>query len=224
MKLIDAAAERFGLNAYITGKYDKAEKWFRRLEKKEPDSIRVLRNLGIILMAKGDPESAERYLLREEKLYGESIQRHRALADVAYAAGKREEAARRYRAALAGADAESGAQSFLEARIGICADPERFRAALKGAALFAEGEAARARGAADEALSAYLAAAEADPTNWPAMNNAGVILLEREDGAARALELFRNAARCAAVPSIERNIAFASSLAEKKLPTKARPH
>ena len=61
--------ERFGLNAYISGDYDKAERWFRKLEAKEPESIAALRNLGVILMAKGDADGAERYILKEEKIY-----------------------------------------------------------------------------------------------------------------------------------------------------------
>ncbi len=47
-KFYATLCERFGLNAYIAGDYQKAERWFRKLEQSEPTSIRVLRNLGVI--------------------------------------------------------------------------------------------------------------------------------------------------------------------------------
>jgi Flp pilus assembly protein TadD len=177
----------------------------------------VLRNLGVILLARGDLSGAAGYLEREERLYGETAQRHRALADLAYARGNRAEAAERYRKTLqdmSDGDAAEQDRRFLEARMDICSTSDAFESAQKSAALFSEGEAARGRGDADGALAAFLAAAEADRTNWPALNNAGVLLLEREDGAARALESFRRAAEYAPLPVIRQNIA----LAEAKLP------
>jgi Flp pilus assembly protein TadD, contains TPR repeats len=100
--------ERFGLSAFAAGNYDRAEGYFRKLEQKDPNSMSVLRNLGLILMAKGDAEGAEAYLLREEKLYGKSFHRHAALADIAYARGRRKEAEKRYRLALGEAESASG--------------------------------------------------------------------------------------------------------------------
>jgi Flp pilus assembly protein TadD len=216
MKLLDNLAERFGMNAYALGNFALAEKWFRRLEKTEPDSIRVLRNLGVILIARGDAAGAEKYLRREESLYGETYQRHRSLADLAYSTGARKEAAKRYAAALAAPEAAQAAKSeraFLETRLAICEDRARFDASRESDTRFKEGESARGRKDAEAALAFFLAAAELDPTNWPALNNAGVILLEREEGAAQALELFRKAAACARIPMIEKNI----ELAEKTL-------
>ncbi len=78
--IVTSFYERMGLNAYVQGDYAKAEAWFRKLESREPDSLRVLRNLGVILLARGDAEGAEAYLLREERAYGPSFHRHAALA------------------------------------------------------------------------------------------------------------------------------------------------
>ena len=212
MKLLDSLSERFGLNAYALGRFERAEKWFRRLEKTEPDSVRVLRNLGVIRLACGDLPGAESFLKREEELYGESWARHRALADLAYASGKREEAARRYAAALSDRDAayaDGPEFAFIRARLALCRDEATFAPTRTGAKRFAAGEAARENGDQETALAAFLEAAELDGTNWPAVNNAGVILLARSGGAAEALELFRKAAACARIPMIERNIALA---------------
>jgi tetratricopeptide (TPR) repeat protein len=216
MSIIDGIIERLGMNAYALGDYGRAEKWLRRLEKREPDSMRVLRNLAVVLLARGDFAGAERYLLREEALYGATYGRHRALADQAYSAGRREEASARYSAALAAPEASRAPEPerrFLETRLALCGDPARFAASRKGIERFAEGEAARERGDSDAALAAFLEAAELDPTHWPALNNAGTILLERKGGAAAALGLFEKAAACASLPAIERNAALARELA-----------
>jgi len=102
-----------GLNAYVSGNYAKAEEYFRKLEQSEPNSIRVLRNLGVILLAQGKGKEAERYLLKEEKLYGPSFYRHAALADLAYATGNRKDAARRYQRALKDPECAEGGKRFI---------------------------------------------------------------------------------------------------------------
>jgi len=219
MKLLNNLAERFGMNAYALGNFAVAEKWFRRLEKTEDDSIRVLRNLGVILLAKGDLEGAERYLLREEKLYGATCKRHRILADLAYTAGIREKALKRYTAALGDGEAAQLSDSenlFLKTRLDICKDASRFELSRAGAKRFTEGEAERTLGKEEEALAAFLEAAQCDPTNWPALNNAGVIYLARKDGAA-ALRLFEKALECARIPMIERNIELAKESLGKNM-------
>ncbi len=215
MKFLNSLAERFGLNAYATGRFDLAEKWFRRLEKAEGESIRVLRNLGVIALARGDVKTAEKYLRREEKLFGASYRRHRSLADLCYTSLTREEASQRYAAALADEEAKEAPaeeRAFLEERLAICKDRSRFEASRESSLLFEKGKAA---GEAEEALRYFLSAVELDPTNWPALNNAGVILLGREGGAERALELFRKAAAWVRMPMIERNIALAEDALEK---------
>ncbi len=218
MKFLNSLAERFGLNAYAIGRFDLAEKWFRRLEKVEGETLRVLRNLGVIALARGDVKTAEAYLRREEKLYGASYRRNRSLADLCYTSLTREEAASRYAAALAdgeAAEAPDYERAFMETRLAICKDPARFEASRESTRLFERGKAAGEAGDVEAALQAFLSAAEQDPTNWPALNNAGVILLGREGGAEAALELFRKAAAWVRVPMIERNIALAKDALER---------
>lgn len=225
MEILNNLAERFGLNAYALGKYELAETWFRRLEKSEGESNRVLRNLGVILMARGNLADAARYLAREEELYGESYQRHRALADLQYASSNREEAGIRYMAALAEREADQLPEcerNFLETRIDICADPERFALSRESAGCFEAGEAARDGGDADAALELFIKAGEKDPTNWPAFNNAGVLLIAKEGGAARALEMFACAASFMHLQTIAINLEVARStlaVAQKSLCT-----
>lgn len=190
--------ERSGLNAYVSGDYEKAEKWFRKLEEKEPDSIAVLRNLGVILMAKGDAEGAERYLLKEEKIYGRSFHRHAALADIAYARGKRKEAEKRYGLALAEPECAPGGKAealrpLLGKRLAICGDEEAFAKTRESMKAFDEGQALRDSGEHERAVEAFLRSASLDETNWPALNNAGSIYLNAMKKPAEAVEMFEKA-------------------------------
>jgi len=211
--LIAAFHERMGLNAYVAGDYAKAEASFRRLEAREGESIRVLRNLGVILLAKGEAEGAARYLGREEELYGPSFHRHCALGDLAYAAGRREEALRRYRAALGEPEAAEGRspaqRELLAARAAACADPAAFARSRRAQDRFAEAEAAREEGRFEEAASAFEEAAALDPSHWPALNNAGSVLLNSLGRPARALELFERAFALSGSPQCGRNVELA---------------
>lgn len=220
---LSALYERLGLNAYAQGDPKKALLWFRRLEAVEPDSIRVLRNIGVILLASGDAPGAETYLLREERLYGESLHRHSALADIAYARGRREEAALRYAAALADPDARASgsrasSRDFLERRLALCRDPSAFEAAARGAARFLEAEAARDGGDSERAMALFEEAASLDPTHWPALNNAGTVALNVLGDADRALALFERAFSLAQSAQVARNVELAQDwLAKEKL-------
>jgi tetratricopeptide (TPR) repeat protein len=219
--LISSLYERFGLNAYIQGDSEKALAWFRRLERAEPESIRVLRNIGVILLSSGDAQGAERYLRREEELYGESFHRHSALADIAYALGRRDEAAGRYAAALADPEAaptgrHAGSRAFLERRLGLCRDPAAFEAASRGAALFNEAEAARDAGDPERALALFEEAASLDPTHWPALNNAGSVALNALGRSERALRLFERAFELARSAQVARNVELATEALAKE--------
>ena len=210
-KLYATLCERFGLNAYIAGYYAKAERWFRKLEQSEPDSIRVLRNLGVILLAQGRSEEAERYLLKEEKLYGSSFYRHSALADLAYATGKRKEAERRYRKALQEPECAEGGKAFhmrllIEKRLAICEDEKRFAATRKAMDLFKQAEDLRAAGAHEDAVAMFLQSFELDETNWPALNNAASILFNTQSKPEEAQPLFEKAFELSHSIQVARNL------------------
>ena len=213
--------ERFGLNAYVSGNYEKAEKWFRKLEAKEPDSLSVLRNLGVILMARGDADGAERYLLKEEKLYGRSFHRHAALADIAYARGKRREAEKRYSLALQEPECAPGGKAeavrpLMEKRREICGSEESFARSREAMRVFEEAQAIRDRGELDKAVEAFLKSASLDETNWPALNNAGSILLNTMKKPTEAAEMFRRAFAISRNVQIARNLDLALRDAEKE--------
>jgi len=206
--------ERFGLNAYVQGDLARAEKWFRRLEAREPDSIRVLRNLGVIRLAQGDTAGALRYLKREEALYGASFHRHAALADLAYSSGDRKEAGRRYALALAEPEAAPGgryaaSRALLEARLAIASDPAAWEKSRASMLRFAEAEARRDGGEPEAAYRLFREAADLDPTNWPSLNNAGSLALNAMDDPETARELFSRALSLSPGSQVARNLELA---------------
>lgn len=215
--------ERMGMGAYATGKLDKAESWFRKIEAVEPDSIRVLRNIGLVLLAKGDAEGARTYIAREEKRYGASFHRHAALGDIAYAAGNRREAERRYRLALE--DRECGPEGhnrhlrpLLELRIGICANPVRFESSRESMRLFTEGTTRSTKGDYEGAVKVWLEAAKLDDSNWPALNNAARLLLEKLHRPEEAQDLFRRAFELSRSVQVARNLELAGNRTKHRKP------
>ncbi len=203
--------ERFGLNAYVMGDYQKAESWFRKLEQSEPDSIRVLRNLGIIFLALGRAEEAERYLLREEKLYGPSFYRNSALGDLAYATGKRKEAEKRYRLALKDPECAKGGKAFhmrdfIERRLAMTEDDKRFCDAIKAMELFKKAQELRESSEHIKAIEYFMKSFALDETNWPALNNAASIHLNMLKNPAEAEPLFRQAFELSRSPQVARNL------------------
>lgn len=210
-KFYATLCERFGLNAYIAGDYQKAERWFRKLEQAEPTSIRVLRNLGVILLAEGRSEEAERYLLREEKLYGASFYRHSALADLAYATGKRKEAARRYGLALREPEcAEDGKmyhmRGLMEKRLAICEEEKRYSDTRKSMEFFRLAEESREAGDHQEAIQKFLQSFALDETNWPALNNAASIYMNTLKRPSEAEPLFSQAFEISHSIQVARNV------------------
>lgn len=215
--------ERLGLSAFAAGDYAKAERYFRKLEEKDPNSLSVLRNLGLILMAKGDAQGAETYLSREEKLYGRSFHRHAALADIAYARGRRKEAEKRYRLALAEPEAGAGGSAaalrpLMEKRLGICTDEKSFASSRESMKAFQEAEELKAAGEAEKAVEAFMRSIALDESNWPALNNAGILYLESLGKPEEALKLFEQAFE------VSRNIHAARNIevAKRKLGMRGR--
>jgi len=210
-KVYAAFCERFGLNAYVSGDYKKAEKWFRKLEVSEPNSIRVLRNLGVILLAQGRPKEAERYLTKEEKIYGPSFYRHAALADLAYAIGNRKEAAKRYKSALNDSECEEGGKAFhmrelMERRRMICEDEKLYSETRRAMDLFVEAEKLRESGSFKDSIETFLRSFSLDETNWPALNNAASIYMNALKRPAEAEPLFARAFELSRSVQVARNL------------------
>lgn len=205
--------ERRALNAFTVGDYPRAEELFRALQRREGETQRVLRNLGLVRMAQGDLADARRLFEREVELFGPSADRLRALAEVAYLAGDRKTAADRIAAALS----EPGCQGseLWERRAGICADSQTYAAAMQGKKDFAEGNRRLAAGDTDGALDAFRKAVSADPTDYAALNNIGGILLNSKNDPAAAARIFEQALGLLDLPMVRANLARARAAAEE---------
>jgi tetratricopeptide (TPR) repeat protein len=213
--------ERFGINAYLRGNFAAAERWFRKVEAKDPDALSVLRNLGVLMLAKGDAQAAEQYLLKEEKLYGKSFHRHAGLADLAYALGKRKEAAKRYALALQEPECAPGgpaasSRPIMEKRLATSSDENAFENTRQAMRHFQEGQRLKAEGKFEEAIDAFSKSVALDETNWPGLNNAGSIALDQLGDPGRAKAFFERAFAISRNAQVAANLDLASKQESKK--------
>ena len=215
--LIARFTERRALNAFTLGDHPKAERLFLALRRREGDTQRVLRNLGLCRMAQGDLGGAESWFLREVELFGPTPDRLKALAEVAYLSGDRDKAARRLDEALAvPPDSPGPAREFLASRAAICADPEAHARAMDGKKDFARGNELLAAGDPAGALEAFRRAVAADPTDFAALNNIGGILLNRMDQPEEAIQAFTRAMELTDMPVLRLNLARARAKRQEK--------
>jgi len=196
------------------GKPDKAEKWYKRLERFEPESLEVLHNLGVIYIAINKHAEAEKYLHKEIDLYGESEIRDRVLGDLYYVSGNREMAGRFYGKALSllqSGSKDKSTERFLRRRIKQCSELQSYKKALEGMKYFEEGAAFYSKGDYDEALRSYNKAVRCDNTSYMAMNAAGTLLMNNIKDYEQAREFFRKALELADIPLVKHNLALAEN-------------
>ncbi len=210
---------RLALNYMTAGKPEKAEKWYRRLEIIEPDSISVLHNLGVIYISLKKYKDAEKYLLHEIKLFGESEIRLRVLGDLYYVSGNREKAGRIYGKALSLVQDDTGDKStakFLRRRIKHCSENVSYQKALEGMKLYEEGLALYSKGDYNEALKSYNRAVRCDNSSYMALNAAGTLLMNNIKDYEQARIFFRKALELADIPLVKNNLALAEHMMKDK--------
>lgn len=210
---------RMALNNMTAGNPDKAEKWYRKLEVIEPESLAVLHNLGVICIALKKYGEAERYLLREIEFFGESEIRSRILGDLYYVSGNREKAGHMYGKALTLLQKVSGDKStakFLRRRIKHCAENMAYEKALEGMKFYEEGLAFYSKGDYMEALKSYNRAVQCDNSSYMALNAAGTLLMNNVKDYDQARDFFRKALDLADMPLIRSNLALAEHMIKEK--------
>ena len=203
---------RMALNNMTAGRPDNAEKWYRRLEKLEPESLAILHNLGVIYLSLKKFDEAEKYLNREIRLFGESEIRCRVLGDLYYVSGRREKAARAYGKALSLLREGSGNKStekFLRRRIKLCGGVTSYEKAMESMMYYEEGLAHYSRGDYAKALDMYQKAVVCDNSSYMALNAAGTLLMNSVNDYDQARSFFRKALELADMPLIRSNLALA---------------
>jgi tetratricopeptide (TPR) repeat protein len=207
---------RLALNYMTAGKPGKAERWYKKLERFEPDTLEVLHNLGVIYIALNKHTEAEKYLLKEIDLYGESEIRNRVLGDLYYVSGNREMAGQFYGRALnllQNGSKDKSTERFLRRRVKHCSEELSYEKVLKGMKHYEEGAACYARGDYDEALYSYNKAVKCDNSSYLAMNAAGTLLMNNIKDYEQARQFFRKALELADIPLVKHNL----TLAENKI-------
>ena len=204
--------ERMALNNMTAGRAEKAEKWYRLLEKLDPESPAVLHNLGVIYISLKKFDEAERYLLREIEVFGESGIRFRVLGDLYFMTGRRETAGKVYGKALTMLQDGVGDKStikFLRRKIKQCRDISSFSKARDGAKYYEEGFAFYLEGDYMKALDLYRKAVLSDNSSYMALNAAGTILMNHVRDYENARDYFQKALELADIPLIRNNLVLA---------------
>lgn len=196
--------DRLSLNALARGDYARADTMLERIRAIEGDTRRVLHNLALVRLGQGDHAGAEALMVRQIEVYGTAPALRRALAEVAYHSGDREKAVARLTEALADRDCPD--RALLTKRAALVTDADAYARALAGKRDFAEGNALLAKGDHAGALAAFRRAADADPTDFVALNNIGTLLLDHVKDRAAATLAFEKAAALSDQPVVRRNI------------------
>ena len=207
-------AERTMLNALAHGDYAKAEMAIERLQRYEGRTRRIMHNLAVVRMGQGRFAEAEQMFEQQIEDYGDNPELLRALAETAYLGGDRAHAARRTAAALAEPDCPE--RDLLKRRAAICADADAHATAMAGKKDFAAALALLAKGEKDAAIDAFRRAADADASDFVALNNLGALLMNHAkdyDGAAR---VFEKALALSGQALMRDNLAKARDMAQQK--------
>lgn len=206
--------ERLMLNALAHGDYGKAELAIARLQRYEGRTRRVMHNLAVLRMGQGRYAEAESLFEQQIEDYGENPELLRALAETAYLGGDRDHAARRIAAALAEPDCPE--PELLKRRAAICADPDAHAKAMAGKKDFAAALTLLGKGEKDAAIAAFRKAADADPTDFVALNNLGALLMNHAKDYAGAALAFEKALALSDQALMRANLAKAREMAKPK--------
>jgi len=204
MKLLNRLYERLGFNALVSERYETARKYFLKIQRRTNGAMGTRHNLGMVDLARENFHRAFDYFLAEMKNFGENYARAKVLADVCYALGEAEKGLTYYRLAKGLAAGEKDLPQVL-ARIQICQDEERFKAARQSHPLCKKGIAAEKNREVSEALELYDKAIAKDPTNIQALNNAGACC-QRLKKPKKAVEHFKKAYELSGLPAIGQNL------------------
>ncbi len=197
--------KRHALNAFVTGHYDIALKYFGEIKNRWRDFPGIDYNLGLTTLALGHFHDAEEHLLKARET-DPSYPVLRALGDIYYLSGNSESAIEIYKQAKKDAPGKKDT-NVLEKRLATCRDPRSYEKAMAGWKAFDQAIDLEKKGKQDEAAGYYSLAIEADETNFVAANNLGGYYMNRQSDYARALSCFLKADALADHPVVKTNIA-----------------
>ncbi|MDR2588199.1 MAG: tetratricopeptide repeat protein [Spirochaetales bacterium] len=208
--------QRAALNNLVMGRYGRAEDYFRKIERLEPNRFGLGHNLGLAALAQERFAEAERYFLSELERYGDTFIRFKSLGDMYYIWGKPGPCKEFYSRALPLCESEEDKRQIMH-RISQCAKPASFEAAMKSYALLKEGNAKMGEKDYEAAEASLKAAVKADSCNFQAWNNLGALEMNIKKNIEEAVKLFEKAAFYTSLAGIHGNFRKAKeALAKEK--------
>lgn len=212
--ILEKIYERLAFNNLISNNYDKSEKYFLKIKKKNPHRQGINFNLGVIKFAKKEFSEAEKYFLNEIELYGETYERLRSIGDLYYAWGKREKCNINYEKALALCESTKE-RKFIKERLSYSGDREDFEKVKEGHIFFEKGCDLMNENKFDEAKKSFYSSIALDKTNFIAWNNLGSIFLNQEKDYESAVDSFERALEYSDLPVLNSNLSLAKQEQER---------
>ena len=206
--ILEKIYERLAFNNLISNNYDKSEKYFLKIKKKNPHRQGINFNLGVIKFAKKEFPEAEKYFLNEIKLFGETYERLKSIGDLYYVWGKREECNLNYEKALILCESKKE-RKFIKERLSYSEDMEDFKKVTKGYLFFEKGCDLMNENKFDEAKKSFYSSITLDKTNFIAWNNLGSIFLNQEKDYESAVDSFERALEYSDLPVLNSNLSLA---------------
>lgn len=207
--------ERSAMNNFVLGRYAKAEEFFRKIQRVQPNKFALGHNIGLVCLAQERYEEAEKAFLRELDLYGETYVRFKTLGDLYYIWGRREPCADYYAKALPLCDQDAD-KKLIGRRIELCGDPAAFEAAMESYRELKRGNKLMAERDYDGAYEAFVRAASLDSYNFQALNNLGALEMNHKKNNPAAVEFFEKATALTSLPAIHNNLRRAQAMAAKE--------
>ncbi|TYB30240.1 MAG: tetratricopeptide repeat protein [Candidatus Mcinerneyibacterium aminivorans] len=195
---------RKAFNGFVQGNYEKALKYFKKIYQKKSNEKGIRYNLGLTYIALGRYQKAEKYL-KEQYERDQHYINAKALGDLYYLWGNAEKASEFYSKALLGADNKKD-KNFLNRRIEICEDKEKFEQAQKAKEILEEANELMNKDSYEQAIEKFKQSIDYDHTNFIAFNNLATIYMNQFQEYEKALKYFEKANDLTENPVIKKNI------------------
>ncbi len=200
---------RFALNAYISQDYPKALFWYEKILNTNTERVGLMHNIGLCHFAMNDYDNAETFLLEELSRYGDTDGRLRTLGDLYYRWKKGDQALVFYRRLH---DYLNQDECWLKIRIALLENGAKTQKALCAADRLDEALEKMKCGLADDARNLLELGAEEDPSSFQILNNLGIIALQEDNDAAKAVSFFEQAEKLMPIPMHRANLKKARSI------------
>ncbi len=204
-RLLILVWQRMAFNSLVSGDYQKAEKYFRRIHRYKSSDGGFEYNMGLIKLAQCDFEEAEVFFKKDLDLYGESFNRSRVMGDLYYIWGQRDKAGDWYKKSIADCTTAVD-RNILKMRIQKCNSEKVFNDVRKSHISFNMGNQLVKEKKYEEGLVAFSNAVEQDNTNFQALNNKGSILMNHFHNYRDSLVCFEKALNYSSLPAISINV------------------